>query len=132
MVSDWFTLSRSAVYAFLALLIWMALPAGIFLIVNGETTWGTLLTAAALAAIVVAVNRAWITALLHRQIPGARAGMMAFGTAVSALLTASFAASLTHLAYAPAPLVIAYPAGILLLGGWATTALLKSAREGQA
>ena len=132
MVSDWFTLSRNAVYAFLALLIWMSLPAGIFLIVNGEITWGALLTAAAIAAIVVAVNRAWITAILHRQIPGTRAGMMVFGTAVSALLTASFAASLTQLAYAPAPLETAYPAGILLLGGCATIALLKSVREGQA
>ena len=132
MVSDYFTLSRSAIYAFLALLIWTALPAGIFLIINGEATWGTLLTAAAIAAIVGAVNRSWIRTLLHRQIPRVRAGMMVFGTAVSALLTASFATSLTQLAYAPALLRIAYPAGILLLGGWATIALLKSVREGQA
>ena len=132
MSTDYFTLSRTAIYAFLALLIWTTLPAGIFLMISGETTWGTLLTAAALPTLVFALSRRSVKMLLSRRIPTSRAGMMIFGTAVSALSTALFAASLTQLAYAPAPLGIAYPAGILLLGGWATIALLNSVREGQA
>jgi len=132
MSTDYFTLSRTAIYAFLALLIWTTLPAGIFLIINGETTWGTILTAAAIPASIFALSRRSIKMLLSRRIPTSRAGMMIFGTAVSALFTASFAASLTQLAYTTAPLGIACPAGILLLGGWATIALVKSVREGQA
>jgi len=129
-VSGYFTFSRSAIYAFLALLIWMALPAGILLIINGETTWGSLLTAAAIAAMVVAVNRGWIKTLLLRRIPKSRAGMMVFGTAASALITASFAVSLIQLSYSPVTLGIAYSTGILLMGAWATIALLRCVRDG--
>ena len=126
MRSETFTLTRGAVYGMLTTLLWISLPAGIFLAVNESALWGALLLVAGLVLIVLAVSGALTSAMQARQIPRSRGGFMLFVFSFAALMTALYSVSLFELVGPSLMLGVVHAAGILGLGAWAALELHRS------
>jgi len=128
MGSGTFTLSRGAVYAMLATLMWISLPVGIYLLLNGSALWGAVLTVAALALPVIVASSGLIGTFQERQIPKSRGYFMLFCFSFSAVSTAAYSISLFQPPEALALLGTFHAAGVLGLGTWAAVELLRSFR----
>lgn len=126
MSSNTFTLSRGAVYASLITLIWISLPTGIYLAINGSLAWGLLLAVAALVGLVVVASSGLTNTLQVRQIPRSRGYFMLLGFASSVLLTSLYSIMLFEPVRSLALLGTLHAVGALILGSWAAVALLRS------
>ena len=129
MESTFFTLSRRAYYGAMILLTWMALPAGVFLLLNQQYLWGMLLSAFGVAAVIGMLSNRVVQSLQFREIPMNRGYLMTFGFASSALITAMFVLLLIQPSRNLDSLGMVYAIGILVLGAWASIQVLRSMRN---
>ena len=121
-----FSLSRSALFTFFTLVIWIMLPVGIFLIINENAIWGVIMVAAAIAVIVIATNRRIMHALGSRSIPKTRGYFMMIGSVGAAVLMALYSILLTAPMKGVSFLGNIHAIGIVLFTAWAAIQLLKS------
>lgn len=107
----------------------MALPAGVFLLLNQEYLWGMLLSALGVAAAIGMLSNRLIQSMQFREIPMNRGYLMVFGFASSALITAMFVLLLIQPIRNLDSLGMVYVIGILVLGAWASIQVLSSMRN---
>ena len=129
MAKESFRVSRPALTAYLATMIWIALPSGIYLLLGGQALWGVVIVAIAIAALVAAASPQLARPFTERQIPTPRGYVMILGSAAAGLIIALYSLSLT----APSMSTSAYGAihavGTLILTAWVVIQLSRSMRQ---
>jgi len=123
-----FRVSNQALHAYLATIIWMTLPSGVYLIFKGEAVWGGLLVAIAIAFVIAAVAPRLSQSLANTEIPRSRAYFMILGSAASGILVALQAISLTSTSRTTSTYGAVYGVGILILTAIVVVGLVKSMR----
>ena len=121
-----FSLSRSALFAFFTLVIWIMLPVGIFLIINGNAVWGVIMVAVAITVIVTVTNSRIMQALGDRSIPKTRGYFMVIGSVGAAVIMALYSVLLTAPMKGVSFLGSIHAIGIVLFAAWVVIQLLKS------
>ena len=85
-----YVFTKRFLLALAAVIIWMLLPCGIFLLVHGIDLWGSILLTCALAVFIVALDGRIFRAVENRYIPRSNAMFMIIGWVNSALIVIVF------------------------------------------
>jgi predicted PurR-regulated permease PerM len=108
---------------------WWSLAPGLYFLFSGEVTWGTLLSALGVAALVVTVSRPIVLKLQARLVQRPLAVLFVVSVVVVALLELWMALSFASGSpYSPG--LLSLHAAVLLLGGLAISTQLRPVQRG--